>query len=200
LKEDVGTAPSEKNDNDWEKGEGIELSVDKENVLSLGSTESSHNTTNQIAKMVPQGKFRGKEEMLKQYLKKKKNKEEIKRDFYLLQRTGLVNLHQESIPNVSRYYAVFTMIWHHNIPEDLHSLTEFAKDILTTLSSQRTPIRTPIDKFNSQIASRIMSHIPRHQMMDFPPSQPTKTILMILIFYPKYKIHVLLPTANPTVE
>jgi hypothetical protein len=48
LRDDVGTAPSEKNDNDSEEGVGTESSVDKENDSSLGSTESSNNTTSQI--------------------------------------------------------------------------------------------------------------------------------------------------------
>jgi hypothetical protein len=61
LVEDVGTAPSEKNDNDSEKDHGRDTSDEKQSTSSLGSTASSYNTTNQIGKMVPQGKFKGKE-------------------------------------------------------------------------------------------------------------------------------------------
>jgi hypothetical protein len=50
-----------------EEGDGTTTSVNKENDLSLGSTESSNNTSNQIDKIVPQGEFRGKELILKDY-------------------------------------------------------------------------------------------------------------------------------------
>jgi hypothetical protein len=49
----VGTAPSEKIDNVLEEGDGTEPSINQQSDLSLGSTELSNNTTNQICKMVP---------------------------------------------------------------------------------------------------------------------------------------------------
>ncbi len=84
-----------------EEGTGTVTSVDKENDSSLGSTDSSSNTSNQIGKIQPQGKFRGKELLLKKKMIKNKNKEKIKKDFFLLQRTGLVNLHLESMASFS---------------------------------------------------------------------------------------------------
>jgi hypothetical protein len=48
----------------------------------------------------------------------------------------------------------------HNIPEDLDSLREIVKDIMTTLSSQRMPTITPQSKLNSGVASWNKSHKP----------------------------------------
>jgi hypothetical protein len=49
-----------------------------------------------------------------------KTKEETKKNFYLLQRTGLLIIHQDSMPNIS------TMLFLH-IPEDLHELMVIVK-------------------------------------------------------------------------
>jgi hypothetical protein len=65
--------------NDLEEGVGTAPSVNKENDSSLGSTESSNNTSNQIGKIVPQGKFRGKELLLKDYSIKKQEQSEKSR-------------------------------------------------------------------------------------------------------------------------
>jgi hypothetical protein len=111
LGEDVGTVASEKNDNDSEKGDVRETSDEEQSALSLGSTASSNNTTNQIGRMVPQGKVKGKELLCKKQVEeqqesdqeqeKNKNKKVIKKDSYLLQRTRVLILHPESMPNIS---------------------------------------------------------------------------------------------------
>ncbi len=108
LGEDVGTAPPEKNDNNSEKGDGRDTSDEEKSTLSLGSTASFNNTTNQIGKMIPRVKFKGKEKSKwknnKREIKNKKknkNKKEIKKDSYLLQRTRVPILHPESMPNTS---------------------------------------------------------------------------------------------------
>jgi hypothetical protein len=49
------------------------------------------------------------------------------------------------------------MFWHHDHPEDLHSLTDNVKDILTTLSNKHTPAIAPKDELNSEVASWITS-------------------------------------------
>jgi hypothetical protein len=105
----------------------------------------------------------------------------------------------------SLHYSVFMMIPCHNIPEDLHSLTEILKDTLPTLSNKRMPAITPKDKLNSEVASWITSHTPQHQFLphfwrtmfvkvDFPPSQPTIKILKIPILLPQLQDYC--PTAN----
>jgi hypothetical protein len=53
LGEDVGTTPSEKNDNELEEDDRRDTSDEEQIALSLGSTASSDNTTNQIFEMVP---------------------------------------------------------------------------------------------------------------------------------------------------
>jgi hypothetical protein len=86
------------------------------------------------------------------------------------------------------YYAVFTMIPCHIIPEDFHALTTNFKDILTSLSNKCTPTLTPKDKMNFEVASWIPSCNAMTSLSscywrtmstktDFPPSQPTKSIL-----------------------
>jgi hypothetical protein len=81
LGEDVGTAPSEKNDNDLEEGDGRETSDEEQSTSSLGSTASSNNITNPIGKMVPQGKFKGKEQVEEQQERdQEQEKSRIKRN------------------------------------------------------------------------------------------------------------------------
>ena len=75
LGEDVGTLPSEKNDNDSEEGDGRETSDEEQSALSLGSTGSSDNTTNQIGKMVPQHKFKGRELLYKKQVEEQQERD-----------------------------------------------------------------------------------------------------------------------------
>jgi hypothetical protein len=55
------------------------------------------------------------------------------------------------------YYAAFTMIPCHHIPEDLHALMAIVKDICTSLSDKNMPILTLTDKLNFEVASWIPS-------------------------------------------
>ncbi len=73
--EDADTAPSEKIDNVLEEGDGTEPLVDQQSDLSLGSTESSNNTTDQIGKMLPQRKFKGKELLYKKLVEEQQERD-----------------------------------------------------------------------------------------------------------------------------
>jgi hypothetical protein len=73
---DVGTAPSEKNENDSKEGDGKDTSDEERSASSLGSTESSNNTTNQIGKMVPQGKLKGKELLYKKQVEEQQERDQ----------------------------------------------------------------------------------------------------------------------------
>jgi hypothetical protein len=50
-----------------EEGASTVTSVDKENDLSFGSSDSLNNTSNQIGKIQPQGKFKVKELIFKKH-------------------------------------------------------------------------------------------------------------------------------------
>ena len=76
LRDDVGTAPSEKNENDSKEGDGKDTSDEERSASSLGSTESSNNTTNQIGKMVPQGKLKGKELLYKKQVEEQQERDQ----------------------------------------------------------------------------------------------------------------------------
>jgi hypothetical protein len=161
LGEDVGTAPSEKNDYDSEEDDRRDTSDEEQSALSLGSTASSNNTTNQICKMLPQGKFKGKELLYKnqveeqqerdQEQEKNKNKKNQKRLLPTAKKKGANFASRVNAQYL--YYDVFTMIPHHLIPDDFDALTANVKNILTSLSNKRMPILTPTDKLNVEVAS-----------------------------------------------
>jgi hypothetical protein len=145
-----------------EGGDGRETSDEEQSALSLGSIASSNNTTNQTGKILPQGKFKGKELPYKMQLEeqqerdqeqeKKQEQKRNKKDSYLLQRTRVLTLHPESMPNISTT-MFFTMIPFHIIPDDFDALTAGVKNILTSLSNKCMPILTSTDKLNVEVAS-----------------------------------------------
>jgi hypothetical protein len=85
-----------------------------------------------------------------------KDEKEIKKDFFLLQRTRLVNFYLESLPNCL-YNAFFTTFLNHDLSEDLDLLQEIVKDTMTTMSSQCRHTITPQFKLNLVVASWSMS-------------------------------------------
>ncbi len=147
-----------------EEGDGRETSVKEQSTLSLEPTKSSNNTTNQIGKMVPQGKFKGKELLYKKQVEEQQErdqeqeeKQEQRRNQKRLLPTAKnkgANLHPESMPNISTM-LFFTMIPCHHIPEDFHLLMAIVNPILTSLSNKRMPILTSTDKLNLEVASWI---------------------------------------------
>ncbi len=81
------------------------------------------------------------------------SQKKIKKNFFLLQRTGQENKHLESPPDVSTM-TFFTMYLHHFLPNDLHLLKDTIQDNITTSTSPpKRCTKTPIGKLALEVAS-----------------------------------------------
>jgi hypothetical protein len=121
---------------------------------SLGSTDSSNNISNQIVKVQPQGKLRGKELLFHD----KKQEQGKNQERLLPTAKNRASKFTSRVNAQFLYYDVFTIFTRHVLPEDLDLLREIVKNIMTTLPSQHMSTMTPQYKLNSEVASWNMSY------------------------------------------
>jgi hypothetical protein len=116
------------------------------------SSSSSGSTADQIVKVPPQGKFRGKE-LLFQALLIKKTRTKKNQERLLPTAKNRTGKCASRVTGQCLYHEVFTTFLRHNLPEDLDLLKEIIKDIMTTLSLQQRCTTTPQSKLVSEVAS-----------------------------------------------
>jgi hypothetical protein len=114
---------------------------------SLGSTDSSNITSDQVVIVPPQSKFRGKKLLFQALLIKKARPKKKSR------KTSSYRKFTSRVTTLCLYNAVFAMFLHHDLPGDLDLLREIVKDTMTTISSMRMPTITPQSRLNAEVAS-----------------------------------------------